>query len=518
MVLATVLMATALSVGAPEVPPGTPIVAIRIERHDIFDLDDPETSAWPYRWANALHILTREQFIRDILLFRVGDKVDPALLEESARLLRETQFLSPVIITARPAQGGAEVVVETHDQWTTLLGVSFGLYGKRVHYGASVSELNLLGWGKELNVEFDHDQERTTTTFSYKDPLFLGSRWTLALLHANASDGKSNAFRLEYPFFALATPRAGGGDWGKLNLTEYLYSGSDQVVSGLTHQQNFLLWGGLRLPGAGDIANRVTLGVFYRDVSFADWTWADGTPYPTPEGRKMSGFEIGFEHQSGRWVVTQGFRGWQAQEDLPLGPNWNTSIGFSLPIFGGDEPRYPLVGQVNAGWLAGRQFTWLESSLTGRLEQGTLDNGIAHVGVGTARMGPVGFRARIAADVGHNVDGNLQLTLGSDTGLRGWEPDTFDGTSRAVGNFEWRHQLTGELLHIGIIGITVFADVGKTWEPRVGPDTDGWRKDAGIGLLIESTRASRLRIIRIEAGWPDHGKGPVILVTGAPIF
>jgi hypothetical protein len=518
MVLATVLMATALSAGAAEVPSGTPIVAIRIDRHDIFDLDNPETSSWPYRWANALHVLTREQFIRDMLLFHVGDRLDPELLEESARLLRQTLFLSPVTITAHPAPGGAEVVVETHDQWTTLVGVSFGLYGKRVHYGASLSERNFLGWGKVVNLEFDHDQERTTTTVSYKDPLFLGTRWTLGVAHANSTDGKSNALSVEYPFFALGTPRAGGGDWGKFNLTEYLYSGNEQAVSGLTHQQNFLLWGGYRLPGDGDVANRVTAGVFYRDVSFADWHWADGSPYPTPEGFKMSGFQVGFEHQTSRWIVAQGFRGWQAQEDLPLGPNWSTTVGFSLPALGGDESRYPVNGQVNVAWLNGKQYTWLESALSGRLEQGVLDNGVAHVGAGTARLGPVGFRCRVAADVGHNLDGNLQLTLGADTGLRGWQPDYFDGTSRAIANFEWRRQLTGEVLHIGIIGLTVFADVGRTWDPRVGPDTDGWRKDAGIGLLIESTRASALRIIRIEAGWPDHGKGPVIIVTGAPIF
>ena len=518
MLLAPLLMASAVAAAGTEVPPGTPIVAIRVVRTDIFDLSDPETSAWPYRWANALHILTREKFIRDLLLFRVGDKLDPALLEESARLLRDTQFLSPVTITAHPAEGGAEVVVETHDQWTTLVGVSFGLFGKRVHYGASVSELNLLGWGKELNVEFDHDQERTTTTFSYKDPLFFGSRWTLAVAHANASDGKSDAFRLEYPFYALATPRAGGGDWGKFNLTKYLYSANEQVVSGLTHQENLLLWGGLRLPGDGDVANRITVGLFYRDASYADWRWADGSPYPTPEGFTMSGFEIGFEHQSNRWVVAQGFRGWQAQEDLPLGPNWNTTVGFSLPAFGGDEPRFPFLGQVYASLLSGKQYSWVNLAAEGRAEEGRVDNAIAHFAIGTARLGPVGLRGRLAADLGHNLDGNVQLTLGADTGLRGWEPDYFDGTSRAVANLEWRRQLTGEVLHLGIIGISVFADVGRTWGARVGPDTDGWRKDAGIGVLLESTRASKLRIIRIEAGWPDHGKGPVILVTGAPIF
>jgi hypothetical protein len=518
MLLATVLMATALTAGAPEVPPGTPIVAIRIVRHDIFDTDDPETSSWPYRWANALHVLTREQFIRSMLLFRVGDKLDPALLEESARLLRFTEFLSPVNITTHPAPGGAEVVVETHDQWTTLVGVSFGLFGKRVHFGAALSEENLLGWGKELDLEFDRDQERTITTFKYKDPLFLGSRWSLMLAHANASDGKSDAFRLEYPFFALATPRSGGVGWGKFNLTDYLYSEGNQVVSGLAHQQDFDLWGGLRLPGGGEGANRVTAGVFYHDVSYDDWRWSDGRPYPTPEGRKMSGPQVGFERQSGRWVVARGFRGWQAQEDLPLGPNWSATAGFSLPVFGADEPRFPLLGQVNASFLSGKQFSWVNLAAEGRAEQGRVDNAITHFAIGTARLGPVGFRGRLAVDLGHNLDGNVQLPLGADTGLRGWEPDYFDGTSRAVANLEWRHQLTGEVLHIAIIGVSLFADVGRTWNPRVGPSTDGWRKDVGIGLLIESTRASRLRIVRIEAGWPDRGKGPLILITGAPIF
>ena len=103
---------------AEDVAPGTPIVAVQIDRHDVFDLDDPSTSAWPYRWVNALHILTREDFIRRLLLFQVGDLLDPARLAESEIILRGTGFLNPVNISARPAPGGAEVIVETHDQWT----------------------------------------------------------------------------------------------------------------------------------------------------------------------------------------------------------------------------------------------------------------------------------------------------------------------------------------------------------------------------------------------------------------
>src|ERR1017187_4288311 len=68
--------------GEEVVAPGTPIVVVRIDRHDVFDLDDPSMSAWPYRWVDALHILTHEDFIRSLLLFREGDRLDPLQLAD----------------------------------------------------------------------------------------------------------------------------------------------------------------------------------------------------------------------------------------------------------------------------------------------------------------------------------------------------------------------------------------------------------------------------------------------------
>ena len=261
----------AAAAGPGEIPPGTPIVAITVVRDDIFDTSEPGTSAWPYRWADHLHVLTRERFIRSLLLFKVGDPLDPALLAETERLLRGTGFLSPVTITARPAAGGAEVVVRTHDQWTTEVGLSFGAFGNRRHAGGSLTEENFLGWGKELDVEYDSTSERTTTTFEYKDSLLLGSRWQLQLLHKNASDGKSDGFHLEYPFFALATPRAAAVDWQSVTLTEYLYADGNKAVSGAARTASFLLWGGLRLPGDAITTNRLTLGVFYDEAEFSQW-------------------------------------------------------------------------------------------------------------------------------------------------------------------------------------------------------------------------------------------------------
>ena len=518
MVSALMLMAAIAAPSPITVLPGTPIVAIRVIRDDIFDTSDAGTSGWPYRWADALHVLTRERYIRNLLLFKLGDPLDPARLAETERLLRDTGFLSPVHITAQPAPGGAEVVVRTHDQWTTLAGLSFGLAGNRHHVGGSLAEDNFLGWGKQLLAEYDSSTERTITTLRYKDSLFLGSRWQLELQHKNASDGRADGFTLEYPFFALATPRAWDIQWQRTTQTEYLYVGSHKAVEGQAAGSGFQLWGGIRMPWDSGTTDRLTLGVFTDKIEFSDWKTTDGGAYPTPVGHDMRGVLIGWDHQVDRWRVVSGFRAWQRQEDIPLGPNWTVTAGVSLPALGGDRTRVNLNGVLNLALLTGRQYSWLNLGGSGRLEGGTLDNQVSHLDAGTARTGDIGWRARVSTDLGHNLDGDQQLALGADTGLRGWDPDTFDGTSRVVANLEWRHVLTGEVLHLGIIGGLVFVDAGKTWAPRVGPSTDGIRKEAGVGVLIESTRAALLRVIRVEVAFPDRGGKAVFLISGSSLF
>src|SRR5512140_92919 len=212
---------------AEDVAPGTPIVAVRIDRHDVFDLDDPSTSTWPYRWIDALHIVTREDFIRSLLLFQVGDRLDPVRMAESELILRGTGFLNPVNISARPVPGGAEVLVETHDQWTTGVNVRFGMSGDRRTVGFGLSEDNVLGRGKSLLFDVTSDPERTSTTFRYRDINVLGSRWQLDLEHQTSSDGSMDRLGVQYPFFSIATPRAAGAWWRRDESTHYLWSDAE---------------------------------------------------------------------------------------------------------------------------------------------------------------------------------------------------------------------------------------------------------------------------------------------------
>lgn len=511
-------LALAASLSATEaVPPGTPIVAIVVERHDVFDTDAPGTTAWPYRAANFLHVLTREQFIRSQLLFRVGDPLIPELLEESARTLRGLGGLSPVEIRARPVPGGCEVVVETHDQWTTQVGLDYGAYGRRRHAGFALAEENLLGWGKRLMLDVERGDERSTVRFRYRDPLFLGRRLRLELERSNASDGSVDAVTLESPFFSLATPHAGLFEWQRGRRKEWLYASGKKAVSGTLDSRRTVLWGGLRLAGDGPV-RRLRLGLFRERERWGPWSWSDGRPFGAPADRDLAGVLVGLEQQPPRWAVASGFRGWQRQEDLPLGARWDATLGWSLPVLGADRWRLLVRSNGTCSLQVGSWYTWVGAGVSGRLESAGWVGGIAHLEAAAAQTGGRGWRGRIAADWGHDLDRNVQLTLGADTGLRGWDPDFFDGTSRVIANLEWRRRLTGEVLHLGVVGVSLFADAGKTWGARVGVASRRWHADAGAGLLVELTRAAIVRIVRLEVSLPDDGRRPVFLATSTSLF
>ncbi len=501
-----------------EVAPGTPIVSVRVVRHDVFDLDDPETSAWPYRWVDALHVVTREEFIRRLLLFRAGDLLDPLQLAESELILRGTGFLNPVTISARPVPGGAEVTVETRDQWTTSVRAGFGMSGDRRSVSVGLSEDNVLGLGKSLLFDVSSDPERTSTTFRYEDITFLRSRWQLELEHQANSDGSMDRLRFEYPFFALTTPRAGGFDWRHEESRKYLWSEGERRVAGEVTTLDWEVWGGLRFRGGGIRTDRLVAGAFGERARFRGWESLHGTAHPQPEGRELAGLLAGWEHRTFRWKVVSGFRAWLRQEDLPLGPSWKVTAGLSAPFLGGDRVRLRYRGAFESGQLTGKTYTWQRVDLSGRVESRGLGNAVTHLEAGGALTGSAGLRVRIAADLGTALDGERQLTLGADTGLRGYDPDTFDGTSRVVANAEWRVRVTGELLHVAALGLTAFADCGKSWGARVGPSTEGWRSDVGAGLLVELSRASVARILRLEVAFPDRGGGPVYLITSDSLF
>lgn len=498
---------------------GLTIVRIVCARFNIFDTSDPATSKWPYRAANAIHIRSQETFIRSMLLFREGDPYSAAVAAETARLLRGLGFINPVEITARRVEGGVEVRVETHDQWSLQIGAEAGLTGNRGNYGFQIQEENLLGLGKTLTLGYASDVERDTRSIRYEDPNILGSRWITDLIYENRSDGYLKRVRLERPFFSLETVRAWGGWWESEDLIEHLWSDGESVVEGRRVTDVFRAWYGLRLQTDGKVTRRFTVGWDANNAVYEDWVRIDsGTPYPTPQDVDISGIHLGFEHVTNNFEVLREFRAWSTQEDVGLGPNFSFGVTLSTPAFGGDVDRVAFDGELSVGRHQGRWLLLGDGWTSGRFDEGEPRNVIAGLQLVAAQIGRRGFQFRLLVDASHELDLDRQLTLGADIGLRGWDPDTFDGTGRALANAQWRTILFRDVLRLFSVGAVVFADAGRTWKPRVGRDTDGVRADAGVGLLFDLSRISTSNVLRVEVAWPDDSSGPVVTLTGSTLF
>ena len=151
---------------------GATIGAVRIVVDNVFDPDNPEEDKKLYRWANRVHVRTRENVIEDILLFTAGDPFVARLLDESARALRAGGFISEA--TVEPgvydaATNSVDVNVHVRDSWSLALDLKLNRKGGETEWGIGLSDNNLLGTGKTLEFAYESDIDRDQTLLGYSD-------------------------------------------------------------------------------------------------------------------------------------------------------------------------------------------------------------------------------------------------------------------------------------------------------------------------------------------------------------
>src|SRR5690606_23061601 len=172
------------------------------------DTSNPEESKRLYQWANRVHVTTRENVVENVLLFAPGDRFDPRLLAESARLLRSRNFL--VEARVEPAAyheetNTVDILVVVRDGWSLSPEIEIGRNGGENELGFGVEESNLLGTGNGLIVSYTTDVDRDEVSLGYSDPNVRGSRARLDVVLADTSDGDRLSIAAGRPFFALDT-------------------------------------------------------------------------------------------------------------------------------------------------------------------------------------------------------------------------------------------------------------------------------------------------------------------------
>src|SRR5690606_8974256 len=404
---------------------GARIGRIDIEVQNVFDTSNPEEAKRLYRWANRMHITTRENVVENVLLFKPGDPFEPRLLAESARLLRSRDFL--VEASVEPSAyheetNTVDIRVVVRDGWSLSPELELGRNGGENELGIGIEESNLLGTGKGLTVSYSTDVDRDEAFFGYSDPNVRGSRARLDVVFANTSDGDRKSIAAGRPFFALDTRWSVAGLVLDDERVDSIYDLGETIDEFRHERRAFSVEGGWSRGLRGDRALRWLAGVTYDEHEFGA---APDVPDPLllPPDRKLVYPWVGFQLIEDDFRVMTELNDIGRTEDVPPGLNVKAKLGFAAESFGPD--RRATLPDVSAakGWEPGRgQLFLLDSTLSARREGGEVRNAILTLGARYYHRNLEHhlFLASLHATASRRLDPELQVLLGGDNGLRGY--------------------------------------------------------------------------------------------------
>jgi len=477
---------------------------------DVFDPENPKENNWLFRTANTLHIDTRQRVIRHVLLFREGDPYRARDLQESERLLRSMGYLYDArILPVAYEDGRVRVRVITRDVWTLQVGVSFGRSGGANAYRFGVSDTNFLGFGKRITLQRSKDVDRTSDLYSYGDPNLVGTRWRLLAAYQDNSDGFQRQLVVERPFYSLETHWSTGANLLNYDRVDSLYKLGEIAAQFRQEQQFYEGSAGFSRGVVHGASQRFSGGLTYNRNRFG--AAPDEPPSPEqPADRTLVYPWFGYEYIADDYARLRNLDQIERTEDLHFGLQASARLGWCSELFGADRNQAVLASFAQIGLVLGRGRWFItEGHAGGRFGRDGSENVL--VG-GSARydmrvFGRHGFHVAAGVDFAHNLDGENQLLLGGDNGLRGYPLRYQDGDRRYLITVEQRFYTPWQILRLVNLGAAVFADAGAAWFAGTHDDPTqlGLLRDVGFGLRVASARSSRGSMIHVDLAFPLDG-------------
>lgn len=176
----------------------------------LIDTSSTDTS-WINKTLNTIHIKTRGRYIRNSLIFSKGDTVNPYVLSDNERIIRNLPYIQDARIIVIPvSDNSVDIMIIAKDKFS----IGSDLQLDDLNTGSiEIYDKNILGVGHELkaNLFFDYD---LTPSWGYEGVYEIdnirGSFIKGILNYKKAFNTESYGLRLSRKFFTPYTKYAGG--------------------------------------------------------------------------------------------------------------------------------------------------------------------------------------------------------------------------------------------------------------------------------------------------------------------
>ena len=492
--------------------------------------DLPLAGKIPWTWLNHLHVRTRDYVIAREMLFHVGEPLRADLIEESGRNLRQFFILAVarIVVARGSAPDRVVVVVVTKDNWTLRLNTNFTIDQARLDsLSFSISESNLAGRNKTISLEYALDPGRHTVGLGFVDPRMSGSRHQLRLIgdvflkrDTGALEGGFAQFTVGRPLFSLRT------EWGwQLNLA-YIQELHRQFQGGDLRMVKFgderipdvyasrVITGNLVGTRSFGVIDKLNLSAGFR-VTSSRYRLPDDFPSTLsqaardaytailPRSESASGPFISASAYRAHYIRLQNIDSFALSEDFRTGPSASLEVRFADPVFGFDSQYIGFSGSYGATYFGRDNLFALAISAGARLQGGIIagtnwvnESVSASFRNVTPRFGPFRLHIAGALQFRRNDLSNGRVSLGSDSGLRGFAPRELVGNNFYRVNMELR-SIAVNLWTVHVGGV-IFYDGGDAPTSLV---TASWHQDVGFGLRILFPQFNK-DVLRLDLGFP----------------
>ncbi|MFH1121029.1 MAG: hypothetical protein V1775_14520 [Bacteroidota bacterium] len=371
---------------------GKVIRSIRIFKSEVFGSSVFDTTIISQNWLdktlNSVHFRTHNAVIKSYLRFSEGDRLNPVVLSDNERILRQSAFFEDArfIVSGRPGNDSVDVVLVIRDVFPLGFDLkirdanssSFKLYNR-----------NILGFGQQLEQSFEVNTEQRPAIYlsegAYKIRNIRRSFTDAMVLWQSKPEIRRMGIQISRPFISPET-RFGGG----LNIykaTTRLIPGIDEPATSLEFSV-FDFWGGY-----STILNRYKSPAFERSTLAITGRYYNINQMRTPSVivKSLNPAVTLNRYFASLSLIRSGYYrsnmvyGFGRTEDIPAGHLARLTIGYETSIL--NSRLYSGI-KLLSGKLLGRGgfiYSWFETG--GFWSDNRVSDGVA--GLGSEYISPL---------------------------------------------------------------------------------------------------------------------------------
>lgn len=482
-------------------------------------LDKPEEKpkSFVQKTGNTINFNTRERVILNNLLFTSGDVVDPLIIADSERILRELPYIKDARIYLKPRPDNPDIVdveIITKD----VLALSFDLEARDFDSGIlRVTHKNIFGSGHEIDNRFAVDNssdQKFSYQVRYRVPNIKRSFVSFEANYANTVNQDFTSIKLQREFVSPKIKFAGGLEISnqRLRFGELSNIVSDnefdvQTINERYDYQDFWLARAFPLNLKDPILNERTRLIFSGRVSnikFSLRPEVDINLNQQYHNRTLTIASVGISQR--RYFKDQLIFGYGRTEDIPYGVQVELLGGYEWGEF---DNRHFLGGKVGRGGYVGNLGYFLGwFSLESFLKNKTFEQGLFQADFrffsSLIDLKRWKFRQFINVNYTYGIDRfpNEYIDIRDKNGIRGLESNTLRGSQRFLINIETVSFTPIELVDFKL-AVFGFYDLGMINNGQRNIFSEKAQSGIGLGLRIRNDNLTFKAIEIRLAYYPD---------------